>query len=105
MINIKKFNSLQRLCRITAYDLFFRFIGNLNSIMKKELILDPEVTINEFNYSECLWLKFAQRELISNNSKWVFVFLDHQPSALIFGPRPSNPRPSAAKILQEQIHE
>ena len=38
--------------------------------MKKELILAPEVTINELNYSECLWLKFAQKELISNNSKY-----------------------------------
>ena len=38
--------------------------------MKKELILDPEVTIKELNYSECLWLKFAQKYLISNNSKY-----------------------------------
>ena len=37
--------------------------------MKKELILDPEVTINELNYSECLWLKFSRKELIGNNSK------------------------------------
>ena len=68
---MEKCNSFQRLCRVTAY--VFRFIGNLkNSIMKKEkeLILDPEVTINELNYSECLWLKFAQKELINNNSKY-----------------------------------
>ena len=71
VINMEKFNSFQRLCRVTAY--VFRFIGNLkNSIMKKEkeLILDPEVTINELNYSECLWLKFPQKELINNNSKY-----------------------------------
>ena len=68
VINMDKFNSFQRLCGVPAY--VFRFIGNLkNSIMKKELILDPEVTINELNYSECLWLKLAQRELISDNSK------------------------------------
>ena len=69
VINMEKFNSFQRLCRVAAY--VFRFIGNLkNSIMKMELILHPEVTINELNYSECLWLKFAQKELISNNSKY-----------------------------------
>ena len=69
VININKFNSFQRLCKVTAY--VFRFIGNLkNSIIKKELILDPEVTINELNYSECLWLKFVPKELISNNSKY-----------------------------------
>ena len=63
VINMEKFNSFQRLCRVTAY--VFRFIGDLkNSIMKKELILDPEVTINILNNSECLWLKFAQKELI-----------------------------------------
>ena len=38
--------------------------------MKKELILGPEVTIKDLNYSECLWLKFAQKELISNSSKY-----------------------------------
>ena len=68
---MEKFNSFQRLCRVTAY--VFRFIGNLkNSIMRKEkeLILDPEITINELNYSECFWLKFAQKELINNNSKY-----------------------------------
>ena len=44
VISMEKFNSFQRLC--------------------------TEVTINELNYSECLWLKFAQKELISNNSKY-----------------------------------
>ena len=38
--------------------------------MKKELIFNPEVTINELNYSEWLWLKFAQKKLISNSSKY-----------------------------------
>ena len=41
VINMDKFNSFQRLCGVTTY--VFRFIGNLkNSIMKKELILDPK---------------------------------------------------------------
>ena len=45
VINMEKLNSFQCLCRVTAY--VFRFIGNLkNSIMKKELILDPKVTIH-----------------------------------------------------------
>ena len=62
---MERLHSFQRLCRVTAY--VFLFIGNLkNSIMKKELILDPEVTINELSYSGCLWLKFGQKELISN---------------------------------------
>ena len=62
---MEKLNSFQRLCRVTAY--VFLFNGNLkNFIMKKELILDPEVAINELSYSEYLWLKFAEKELISN---------------------------------------
>ena len=45
---MEKFNLFQHLCKVTAY--VFQFIGNLkNSIMNKELILDPEVTINELN--------------------------------------------------------
>ena len=65
VINMEKLNSFQRLCRVTAY--VFLFNGNLkNFIMKKELILDPEVAINELSYSEYLWLKFAEKELISN---------------------------------------
>ena len=48
VINMVKSNSFQSLCRVTAV---FRFIGNL--ILKKELRF-----------------KFAQKELISNNSKY-----------------------------------
>ena len=45
VIHMDKFNSFQPFCRVTAY--IFRFICNLkNSIMEKELILNPEVTIN-----------------------------------------------------------
>ena len=35
----------------------------------------------------------------------MFVFLDPRPSVLILDPWFSAPRPSALKILQEQIHE
>ena len=46
---MEKFNSFQRLCGVTAY--VFRLIANLkNLITKMELVLDPEVTINELNF-------------------------------------------------------
>ena len=46
---MEKFNSFQRLCGVTAY--VFRLIANLkNLITKKELVLDPELNINELNF-------------------------------------------------------
>ena len=33
--------------------------------MKKELILDSKVTINELNYSQCLWLNLVRRTAVT----------------------------------------
>ena len=73
VFNKEKFNSFAKLCRVTTYVL--RFINNLKKrIEKKELIYDEEITIEEFEHAECIWLKFAQIELIKDNLK---IYLSH----------------------------
>ena len=54
--------------------------------------------------NQCYYLCVASKIC---TSKWVFVFLDPWPSALILDPQPSFPFrcPLAPKILQEQIYE
>ena len=70
VINMEKFNSFKKLCRVTAF--VFRFVNNLKksiSNKKEQLITDEEITIKELDSVERIWLEHAQFELI-NNSKY-----------------------------------
>ena len=62
LIEISKFSSLRKLCTVTAY--VFRFINNLKLSIKKETrLLDDEVSVDELNTAEILWVRDAQLEL------------------------------------------
>ena len=64
VINMTKYNSFTRLCRVTGF--VFRFIKNMKLSLRKkynELVKDDDVTVEELEYAEILWLKECQRAM------------------------------------------
>ena len=59
VIDIKRFNSLQKLLRVTSW--VKRFVNNLKKVLKKETSKKPLVDSNELHMSQLQWISENQR--------------------------------------------
>ena len=69
VVNLKKFSSFSRLCRVTAF--VIRFIANLKKSVEKkydDVIKDDDVTVTELENAEIMWLRYSQ-ETMMNDTK------------------------------------
>ena len=68
VIDIKRFNSLQKLLRVTSW--VKRFVNNLKKkVMRKETLKKPFVESNELQISQLQWILENKGVLIKENYK------------------------------------